>query len=131
MELHVLLKHVYFLITLPTDNNFNIAIFKEHSLDYERLLDASDYKEKYRSDMIAWGEKTRNADPGYFCRLVTQEAASTDKSIWMISDARRITDIDYFLTNYAERTLFVRVTAEMETRVGRGFTFTKGNIPII
>jgi phosphomevalonate kinase len=27
---------------------------KEHNLDYERLLDSSDYKEKYRLEMIKY-----------------------------------------------------------------------------
>ena len=38
---------------------------QEHELDLAELLSASAYKEKYRSDMILWGEQRRNADPGY------------------------------------------------------------------
>ncbi|XP_061403938.1 phosphomevalonate kinase-like, partial [Lethenteron reissneri] len=45
---------------------------KEHQLELDKLLDASDYKERYRGDMIRWGEARRSADPGFFCRLATQ-----------------------------------------------------------
>ncbi|MGH0182312.1 UNVERIFIED_CONTAM: hypothetical protein FKN15_009062 [Acipenser sinensis] len=45
----------------------------EHGLDFRRLLDASGYKEKFREDMIRWGEEKRNADPGYFCRLIVRD----------------------------------------------------------
>jgi phosphomevalonate kinase len=30
-----------------------------HGLDYERLMSAADYKEKYRKDMIMWSEDIR------------------------------------------------------------------------
>jgi phosphomevalonate kinase len=40
---------------------------ENHGLDYARLLDASDYKEQYRKDMISWSEKIRNTNPAYFC----------------------------------------------------------------
>ncbi len=31
---------------------------------------ATEYKEKYRSDMIKWSENKRNADPEYFANIV-------------------------------------------------------------
>ena len=46
--------------------------------------------------MIRWGEEKRNADPGYFCRLISQGPGS-EKPVWIVSDARRKTDIDYFM----------------------------------
>ena len=45
---------------------------QEHGLDFQRLLDASTYKEAYRSDMIRWGEEKRQADPGFFCRKIVE-----------------------------------------------------------
>lgn len=45
---------------------------QEHGLDLQRLLDASAYKEAYRSDMIRWGEEKRQVDPGFFCRKVVE-----------------------------------------------------------
>lgn len=46
--------------------------------------------------LFRWGENKRASDPGYFCRLVCQEAIALEKPIWIISDARRLTDVEYF-----------------------------------
>mmetsp|Transcript_13437 Transcript_13437/g.40638 ORF Transcript_13437/g.40638 Transcript_13437/m.40638 type:complete len:226 (-) Transcript_13437:107-784(-) len=98
------------------------AYAEEHGLDYDRLLSADDYKEKYRADMIAWGERRRNEDPGYFGSLVL---AQTRAPILIISDARRATDVDFFR---AKKTapILVRVNASNETRAARGWTFQRG-----
>jgi len=94
-------------------------------LDYERLLDASDYKERFRGDMIKWGEDKRTADPGFFARIITSGPGS-EKSVWMISDARRQTDVAYFLDNYPRKVMTVRVKADENIRVKRGWVFTPG-----
>ncbi|KAK6326379.1 hypothetical protein J4Q44_G00020240 [Coregonus suidteri] len=47
---------------------------QDHGLDFEELLGAGEYKEKYRADMIQWGEKQREKDPGFFCRLAIKGA---------------------------------------------------------
>ena len=70
---------------------------QEHGLDSERLLDSSSYKETYRRDMIRWGEERRDSDPSYFCRLAESEA---DKPVWLVCDARRPSDMQYFTTHY-------------------------------
>ena len=93
----------------------------EHNLDFEKLLDSSSYKEQFRSDMISWGEAKRQADPGFFCNLATKEAT---KAVWIISDARRKTDLAYFCTKY--KTIHVRVTASEKTRALRGWSFVAG-----
>lgn len=49
-----------------------VSIPQEQGLDFERLLDASEYKETYRAAMIRWGEEKRSADPGFFCRLIVE-----------------------------------------------------------
>ena len=96
---------------------------QDHSLDLERLMDSSAYKETYRKAMIVWGEEMRAKDPGYFCRLATREA---DKPVWLICDARRTTDMDYFKSHYGECTITVRVVASEAVRVGRGWVFMTG-----
>merc|ERR1711879_924461 len=98
---------------------------KEHNLDFERLLDASEYKEQYRADMIRWGEERRNQDPSFFCRLATQ-VKEAELPLWVISDARRTTDLDYFRTHYPKQTVAVRIEADEPTRINRGFSFTPG-----
>ena len=90
-------------------------------MDLAKLLDSSDYKEQFRSDMISWGEVVRAEDPGYFCRRACEAAT---KPIWIISDARRLSDMEYFKERYT--TLTVRVTAADAIRRGRGWVFTSG-----
>ena len=93
----------------------------EHWLNYEKLLDSSSYKETYRKAMIEWGEAKRAADPGFFCRLATDSAC---KPVWIVSDARRRTDLEYFRGKF--QTVHVRVEASQETRKGRGWEFIPG-----
>lgn len=71
--------------------------------------------------MIHWGEKKRNADPGYFARLTTRNAT---RPVWIISDARRTTDLQYFVPNF--KTITVRVESSEEVRRGRGWVWTDG-----
>ncbi len=47
----------------------------------------------FRQDMIAWGEEKRDRDPHFFCNIVAQSAS---RPVWIVSDARRPTDIDFF-----------------------------------
>ncbi|XP_028409819.1 phosphomevalonate kinase-like [Dendronephthya gigantea] len=93
----------------------------EHNLDFDKLLDSSSYKERYRGDMISWGEGKRKADPNFFCNLATKEAT---KRVWIISDARRKTDLDYFSARF--NTIHVRVVASEKTRTTRGWNFMTG-----
>lgn len=57
-----------------------LCFLQEHGLDFQRLLDASTYKEAYRRDMICWGEEKRQADPGFFCRKVVE---GVSQPIWV------------------------------------------------
>jgi len=95
-------------------------------LDLERLLDSSDYKEQCRADMILWGEERRRADPAYFIRHIAS-TAEAERPLWVISDARRRSDVTCFQQLYGNhRVLFVRIEASMETRSARGWKFTPG-----
>nr|ADD38013.1 Phosphomevalonate kinase [Lepeophtheirus salmonis] len=99
---------------------------ERHDLDYEKLLSASDYKEKYRADMIEWSEELRNLDYGFFCRhAIPNEEEDNDKLIWIVSDCRRQTDIDFFEYNFPD-IVRVRIKASEKTRQSRGFVFQKG-----
>ncbi|KJE94698.1 phosphomevalonate kinase [Capsaspora owczarzaki ATCC 30864] len=97
---------------------------KEHNLDFQELLAASQYKETYRADMIKWGEAKRNADPSFFCRTAT--AGADTFQIWIVSDARRASDLDYFRTAFGSRCFAVRVVASDAARESRGYVFTAG-----
>jgi phosphomevalonate kinase len=110
------------------------AFADEHGLDYQELLSDGPYKEKYRAAMVTWGEAKRNADPGYFARLVVG-AATAD--ILIVSDARRATDLDFFRRPAAFgcaaaaggsgecswQLLTVRVECSIKERRLRGFVY--------
>ena len=101
------------------------AYAEEHGLDYERLLSADSYKEKYRKDMIHWGQRRREADPGFFARIVVGQC---EKPILVVSDARRLSDLEYFLgkDRFRDATVTVRVRASEESRRSRGWQFKEG-----
>ena len=75
--------------------------------------------------MIRWGEEKRNKDTGFFCNLITKEEGS-DKKVWIISDARRHSDIDFFKKKYEKETITIRIHSDLNVRVDRGFIFKKG-----
>ncbi|GAB5362063.1 hypothetical protein AAMO2058_000766300 [Amorphochlora amoebiformis] len=96
----------------------------EHKLDYKKLLSDGPYKEQYRKDMIKWGELRRDKDPGYFARMVVEDAK---KSILIISDARRPTDLEFFQNQLKEiEIVTVRVEASEKVRASRGWVYTEG-----
>ncbi|CAD5123833.1 DgyrCDS12141 [Dimorphilus gyrociliatus] len=96
---------------------------REHDLNFERLLDASEYKEKHRANMIKWGEEQREKNPYIFCETVIRKAS---KRILIISDARRKTDLEFFRREFPKNLLLIRIEAQEETRQKRGWVFTKG-----
>ncbi|XP_075536862.1 phosphomevalonate kinase isoform X1 [Dermacentor variabilis] len=102
------------------------AYAKEHNLDYNRLLDSSDYKELYRAKMVAWGEEKRNQDLSFFCRLAVKKRGRPEFPVWMVSDARRESDIEYFRETFTCPTFTVRVRAREGTRRDRGWVQTPG-----
>lgn len=96
---------------------------QEHGLNFQRLLDASAYKEAYRRDMILWGEAQRQADPGFFCRKVVEGVC---QPVWLVSDTRRLSDVQWFREAYGAVTQTVRVVASEQSRQQRGWVFTPG-----
>lgn len=75
--------------------------------------------------MIQWGEDKRKSDPSFFCDLAVN-SESTKKDVWIISDARRLTDIEYFRRNFSSETITVRIECDLSIRKERGLIFTKG-----
>ncbi|NXY82938.1 PMVK kinase, partial [Alcedo cyanopectus] len=96
---------------------------QEHDLDFQRLLDASAYKESYRQDMIRWGEEKRRTDPGFFCRTAVEGAS---QPVWVVSDTRRLSDVEWFRDVYGDTVQTVRVVATEETRRRRNWVFVSG-----
>ncbi|NWU35271.1 PMVK kinase, partial [Hylia prasina] len=96
---------------------------QEHRLDFQRLLDASAYKEMFRQDMIRWGEEKRHTDPGFFCRAAVEGAL---QPVWVVSDTRRLSDVEWFRDAYGDVVQTVRVVATEETRKRRNWVFVTG-----
>ncbi|XP_026493405.2 phosphomevalonate kinase [Vanessa tameamea] len=97
---------------------------KEKCLNLDELLSDGEYKEQYRLDMIKWSDEMREHDYGCFCKAACQNA--TDKPIWIVSDIRRQTDIQWFKENYGHLIKTIRLKADEETRKERGFKFKSG-----
>lgn len=85
-------------------------------------MDSSPYKETYRHDMIVWSESIRDKDPGYFCQLAVSDATCP---VWVISDARRESDMQFFRDKHGAVLLTIRVQANEETRKARGWVYNK------
>lgn len=96
---------------------------QEHGLDLDQLMGPGPYKERYRADMIHWGEACRHQDPGFFCRLATRQAR---QPVWVVSDARRLSDLQWFWEEFPQQTRSVRVQSSEKTRSQRGWNFTTG-----
>ena len=98
----------------------------KHGLDFERLSDASDYKETHRKNMIQWSEKIRHEDDGFFCREALKMFEADKFPVWIVSDCRRMTDFKYFQDAFPGKCWTVRVKAAEAVRKKRGFVFEKG-----
>ncbi|KAK2868711.1 hypothetical protein Q7C36_000582 [Tachysurus vachellii] len=96
---------------------------QEHGLDFEELLGAGKYKEQHRAEMIRWGERRRQKDPGFFCRMAVCGAS---QPMWIVSDCRRMSDLQWFWSEYPQQCVCVRVEASEQTRAQRGWRFTAG-----
>jgi len=105
---------------------------RENSLDYERLLDSSSYKENHRVDMIRWSDSIRLKDPFFFCRLAVEKASSNwcpeadVFNVLIVTDLRLQVELEYFRVNYPGLLKTVRIVAEDSVRKERGWVFAKG-----
>ncbi|XP_012220373.1 phosphomevalonate kinase [Linepithema humile] len=99
---------------------------KSLNLDIDQLLGHGKYKEKYRLEMVKWGEDMRKEDYGYFCRAAIDMYNAWGKTIWIISDIRRKTDIKWFIENYGDLCKTIRIVCPDEIRQKRGWVYTLG-----
>lgn len=101
----------------------------KYNMSYDEMITSSQYKEQRRQEMIKWGEMQRAKDKYVFCETITQEAVETRKPVWILSDARRPTDVEYFKEYSRTRNCSfysIRISADLDTRVKRGWKFTVG-----
>ena len=111
-------------VSSPIKRHFS----KKYNLSYSELITSSNYKEQCRAEMIKWGEEQRSKDSAIFCRAEKNLAVEASKPVWILSDARRPSDVKYF-RDYSKETKAqfygVRVSADIQTRESRGWKFTK------
>lgn len=96
---------------------------EQNNLNLTELMSNNFYKETYRREMIQWSEEIRKKDPGYFCKLACDKALT--KPIWIVSDVRRKTDIEWFQKNF-NNVITIRIMTDDITRKSRGFIYTIG-----
>ncbi|CAF4827494.1 unnamed protein product [Pieris macdunnoughi] len=97
---------------------------KEMNLNLNELLSDGALKENYRLEMINWSDKMREKDYGCFCKVACENAKG--KPIWIVSDVRRGTDIQWFKENYGNKIKTIRLIADEDTRRERGYKFKSG-----
>ena len=125
----LLTKHLSDFVVFRIAGPIKKQFAKDHGLDFDKLLDATLYKENYRQKMVEWSERLRASDPNCFLRLAIEDSKAREKSIWILSDARRLVDIDYFKTSEEFKRckiLTIRICAPNATRTERGWIFTEG-----
>ncbi|KZC12671.1 Phosphomevalonate kinase [Dufourea novaeangliae] len=94
---------------------------KSLNLDIDELLGDGEYKENYRLEMAKWGESIRQTDYGYFCRAAIDMYNARDKPIWIVSDVRRKTDVQWFLENFQDVCKTIRIVSDDAVRKKRGW----------
>lgn len=103
---------------------------RNNKLDFTRLLDSTDYKENFRLAMVEWSERYREKE-GWNCFLkqTIKEQKAKDKLVWILNDARRPCDLEYFETDPAfanTKVIKLRIEASEEARMSRGWKFVEG-----
>ncbi|RVE63250.1 hypothetical protein OJAV_G00163910 [Oryzias javanicus] len=59
-------------------------------------------------------------------QLLGPATAGAAQPVWVVSDARRPSDLQWFRSEFPQRTFSVRVQCSNETRQKRGWSFTPG-----
>ena len=75
----------------------------------------------------------RVQNPAFFCEKAIENIDLNEKDgetfkIWIITDARRQTDLNYFKALYPNQFKTVRIHADDHIRSARNWTFIPGNI---
>ncbi|CAK9301721.1 unnamed protein product [Gordionus sp. m RMFG-2023] len=110
---------------------------------FHKLLDSSEFKEKYRKEMIFYGQLLRISDPHIFCKDAIEKnyevmenlhlnhsektISNTSFPIWIISDVRYKSDLKFFTEKILLRkSIKVLIKAGSASRLKRGWIFTPG-----
>ena len=84
--------------------------------------------------ILRWSDSIRAKDSSYFCRKAIETIQNENKPdqtgtgrkfiLWIVTDARRKTDLEYFRAHYGERIKTIRIVADENVRIERGWKFT-------
>lgn len=123
-------ERMYHLAVLRIAGPIKKEFARNNKLDFTRLLDSSGYKENFRLAMVEWSESYREKE-GWNCFLkqAIREQNAKDKAIWILNDARRPCDLEYFEDDPAfanTRIIKLRIEASDEARMSRGWRFVEG-----
>jgi len=99
---------------------------EKHSLDFEKLLGTSEYKEQHRFEMVKWSMEVRAENYGYFCFEAIRMANAVGKPLWICVDMRHGRDYEWFLEFYSDRLKRIKVKADEDVRKSRGWKYTAG-----
>ncbi len=93
--------------------------------EYIKTHGDNDLSDVYRKNMMKWGEEKYREDPTRFCRMMMEEKDQLCLTypIWIISDVRYYTEIEFFKKYFDDRVLLVRIEASNDTREKRGWNF--------
>jgi phosphomevalonate kinase len=79
----------------------------------------------------SWSDIKRAEDPSFFCRAAIEKAIKNQYNspffnLWIVTDARRKTDLLFFAEKYPQLFKTVRVHADNSVRIQRNWIFTEG-----
>ena len=75
--------------------------------------------------MVRWSEEVRRQDPNVFLRAAITESEADRFAVWILVDARRECDLQFF-QSFTCPVLKVRIEASEDTRIRRGWKWTQG-----
>ena len=93
---------------------------QENEIDYNTILNDRKFKEKHRFNLIKYAEEKIKIDKFFWCKKLFDTIPENCR-IFILSDARRINDINYFseMTNLIK----IRINCDKKVRANRGFKF--------
>ncbi|KAK4304679.1 hypothetical protein Pmani_023385 [Petrolisthes manimaculis] len=116
----------YFMTRLRDrlDNKRDIVFFRLSAPLEEEFAAQSNLDGRY--EMVSFGEMKRKKDPGYFIRAAIKMFNAVDYPIWIVTDMRLKSDLDWFEEHYPNVLYTVRIESTEKVRKSRGYIFTNG-----
>lgn len=94
---------------------------KKHNIDVNRLEKDRKFKEEHRQEMILHHSKMDELNPEWAVKSVLEAASKEEADILIISDIRRLKDLEWFQKNSPSAPILLRIDANDEVRLKRGW----------